>query len=67
MAVTKQAAPTGVLVLLIASLLVGCTSITNETIADPSSSQSAAAVPGEKMSDDQRYAPGPMGSGNVRW
>ena len=63
----KQVAPTGVLVLLIAFLLAACTSTTSETISDPSSSQSGAAVPGEKMSDDQRYAPGPMGSGNVRW
>jgi len=62
--VIKQVALTGVLVLLIASLLAGCTS---ETLSDPSSSQSGAAVPGEKMSDDQRYAPGPMGSGNVKW
>jgi len=65
--VIKQVALTGVLVLLIVSLLAGCTSMTSETISDPSSSQSGAAVPGEKMSDDQRYAPGPMGSGNVRW
>ena len=63
----KQVALKGILLLLIASLLAGCTSMTNETISDPSSSQSGAAVPGEKMSDDQRYAPGPMGSGNVRW
>ena len=63
----KQVALTGVLVLLIASLLAGCTSMTNETLSEPSSSQSAAAVPGEKMSDDARYAPGPMGSSNVRW
>ena len=61
----KQVATTGVLVLLIAFLLGACTS--GETLSDPSSSQSGAAVPGEKMSDDQRYAPGPMGSGNVRW
>ena len=63
----KQVALKGILLLLIASLLAGCTSMTNETISDPSSSQSGAAVPGEKMSDDQRYGPGPMGSGNVRW
>jgi hypothetical protein len=63
--VIKQAASTSVLVLLIAFLLVACTS--NETISSPSSSQSGAAVPGEKMSDDGRYAPGPMGSSNVRW
>ncbi|HEY2681049.1 MAG TPA: hypothetical protein VGI59_06970 [Candidatus Udaeobacter sp.] len=65
--VIKQAAPIGVLVLLIASLLAGCTSMTNDTISEPSASQSGAAVPGEKMSDDQRYSPGPMGSGNVKW
>jgi hypothetical protein len=65
--VIKQAAPTGVLVLLIAFLLVACASPTNDTISSPSSSQSAAAVPGEKMSDDERYAPGAMGSSNVRF
>jgi outer membrane biogenesis lipoprotein LolB len=61
--VIKQVATKGVLVLLIAFLLAACTS----TISDPSASQSASAVPGEKMSDDERYAPGPMGSSNVRW
>jgi hypothetical protein len=61
----KQAAVAGVLVLLIAFLLIACTS--TETISSPSASQSAAAVPGEKMSDDERYAPGPMGSSSVRW
>jgi hypothetical protein len=65
--VIKQAATAGVLVLLIAFLLVACTSPTNDAISDPSSSQSAAAVPGEKTSDDERYAPGPMGSSNVRF
>jgi hypothetical protein len=65
--VIKQVATTGVLVLLITFLLVACASTTSETLSDPSSSQSGAPVPGEKMSDDQRYAPGPMGSGNVRW
>jgi hypothetical protein len=65
--VIKQAALLGVLVLLIACLLIACTSTTGETISSPSSSQSSAAVPGEKMSDDERYAPGPMGSSNVRW
>ena len=65
--VIKQIATTGVLVLLIAFFLAACTSITEETLSDPSSSQSGAAVPGEKASDDDRYAPGPMGSGNVRW
>jgi hypothetical protein len=63
--VIKQMALTGILVLLIASLLASCAS--NETLSDPSSSQSGAAVPGEKMSGEERYAPGPMGSGNVKW
>jgi hypothetical protein len=65
--VIKQTAPTGGLILLIAFLLVACTSTTDETISSPSASQSAAAVPGEKMPDDGRYAPGPMGSSSVRW
>ncbi|HEY3659928.1 MAG TPA: hypothetical protein VGK91_01735 [Candidatus Udaeobacter sp.] len=63
----KQVAMTVVLVVILASLLAGCTSMTTETLSDPSSSQSGAAVPGEKMSDDQRYAPGAMGSANVKW
>jgi hypothetical protein len=65
--VIKQVATTGVLVLLIAFLLAACTTPTGETFSEPSASQSGAAVPGEKMSDDQRFAPGPMGSGNVKW
>jgi hypothetical protein len=65
--VIKQSALTAGVVLLITFLLFGCTSTTDETLASPSSSQSGAAVPGEKMSDDQRYAPGPMGSSSVRW
>jgi hypothetical protein len=65
--VIKQAALRGVLLLLIAFLLAACTSQTGETLSDPSSAQSGAAVPGEKMSGEDRYAPGPMGSGNVKW
>jgi hypothetical protein len=65
--VIKQAGLTGILVLLIAILLAACASPTNDTISGPSASQSATAVPGEKMPDDQRYGPGPMGSSNVRW
>jgi hypothetical protein len=65
--VIKKAALTGVLVLLIAFLVGACTSVTNDTLSGPSSSESGAAVPGEKMSDEERYAPGPMGSSNVRW
>jgi hypothetical protein len=64
--VIKQTALIGVLVLFIAFLLIGCAS-TGETLSDPSSAQSGAAVPGEKMSGDERYAPGPMGSSNVRF
>ena len=64
--VMRQASLAGVLVLFIAFLLIGCAS-TGETLSDPSSAQSGAAVPGEKMPDDERYAPGPMGSSNVRF
>ena len=63
----KQAALTGVLVLLIVLLLADCTSPTDETISARSASQSAAAVPGEKTPDEDRYAPGPMGSSSVHW
>jgi hypothetical protein len=62
----KRVATTGVLVLLIAFLLGACTSVTNDTLSGLSSSQSGAAVPGEKADGDDRYAPGAMG-GNVRW
>jgi hypothetical protein len=65
--VIKEAAPIGILTLLIAFLLVACTATTDETLSSPSPSQSAAAVPGEKTPDDERYAPGPMGSSSVRW
>jgi hypothetical protein len=65
--VIKQAVFIGALVLLIGFLLIGCTSTNDETLANPSSSQSGAAVPGEKMPDDQRYGAGPMGSSTVRW
>jgi hypothetical protein len=66
--VIKQVALTGVVVLLIAFLLAACMSPpTDETTASPSSSQSAAPVPGEKMSDEERYSPGPMGSSTVHW
>ena len=65
--VIKQVALTGALVLLIAFLLYACTSPTEDTSTSPASSQSTAAVPGEKMPDDERYAPGPMGSSSVRW
>jgi hypothetical protein len=65
--VIKQATLAAVLVLMITFLLIACTSTTDETLSSPSSSESGAAVPGEKMSDDGRYAPGPMGSGTVHW
>lgn len=63
----KQAALTGILVLLIAFLFAACAP-TNDTISSPASaSDFGSSVPGEKLPDDQRYGPGPMGSGNVRW
>jgi len=65
--VIKQAAVKGVLFLLIAFLLYACASSGDKIISGPSPSQSTAAVPGEKMSDDERYAPGPMGSSSVHW
>jgi len=65
--VIKQAALTGVLVLLIALLLPACTSTSDETFSNPAASQTGTAVPGEKASGDERYAPGPMGSSSVRW
>jgi hypothetical protein len=65
--VIKKSALTGVLVLLIVFLLAACASEATDTLSGPSSSDSGAAVPGEKMSDDGRYAPGPMGSSTVHW
>jgi hypothetical protein len=65
--VIKKNTLTGVLVLLIAFLLGACSSVTNDTLSGPSPSESGAAVPGEKMSDEERYAPGPMGSSSVKW
>jgi hypothetical protein len=65
--VIKQAALTGVVFSLVGILLSACTSSTEGTTASSSASQSTAAVPGEKMPDDDRYAPGPMGSSSVRW
>ena len=65
--VIKQAALTGVVVVLVGFWLSACTSPTEDTVASPSASQSTAVVPGEKMPDDDRYAPGPMGSSSVRW
>lgn len=63
----KHAAVMRILVLLIAFLLGACASATNDSISSPAASDSSSAVPGEKMPDDQRYGPGPMGSSNVRW
>jgi PBP1b-binding outer membrane lipoprotein LpoB len=65
--VVKQPIETAVLIWLIALLLSACTSPSDDTISSQSSSQSAATVPGEKMTDDERFAPGAMGSSNVRW
>jgi hypothetical protein len=67
--VIKLAALAGVLVGLISFLLIACTSDTEETLlSKPATSQySSVDVPGEKMGDDGRVAPGPMGSANVHW
>ena len=63
----KEVALTGALVLMMTFLLGACTSPTNDTLSGPSAAETAAAVPGEKLGGDERYAPGPMGSSNVRW
>lgn len=60
----KQAALTGVLVLLIAFLLSACATSGDEA----TTSGSTATVPGEKMSDEGRVTPGAAGSSaNVHW
>jgi hypothetical protein len=64
----KQVAKSGVLVLLMACLLSACASSGDETTGNGLSSRSTATVPGEKMSGDEGFAPGPPGSsGSVRW
>ena len=65
--VIKQAVLAGLLTLLIALLLSACASSGDGSTTTESGSSSTAAVPGEKASDDNRYAPGPMGSSSVRW
>jgi starvation-inducible outer membrane lipoprotein len=63
----KRFALCAALFLAIAFLISACAS-RDEALTDESASQSAATVPGEKMSDDGGYAPGPPGSsGSVRW
>jgi len=66
--VIKQAALTGVLVLLIAFLLSACATSGDEATTGESTSQSSATVPGEKMSDEGRVTPGaPGSSASVHW
>jgi hypothetical protein len=63
----KRFALCAALFLAIAFLMSACAS-RDEATTDESASQSTATVPGEKMSDDGSYAPGPPGSsGSVRW
>jgi len=63
----KRFALCAALLLTIAFLMSACAS-RDEATTDESAPQSAATVPGEKMSDDGSYAPGPPGSsGSVRW
>jgi hypothetical protein len=53
---------------LATTFLISACASRDEAVTDESASQSAATVPGEKMSDDGSYAPGPPGSsGSVRW
>jgi predicted small secreted protein len=66
--VIKQAALTGVLLLLIALLLSACATSGEEATTTGSTSESTATVPGEKMSDEGRVTPGAAGSSaSVHW
>jgi hypothetical protein len=63
----KRFASCAVFFLATTFLISACAS-QDEAITDESASQSAATVPGEKMSDGGSLAPGPPGSsGSVRW
>jgi starvation-inducible outer membrane lipoprotein len=65
--VIKRFALCGILFLAIAFLLTACAT-SDETISDPSTSQSAASVPGEKIPDNGSFTPGPPGSsGSIHW
>jgi hypothetical protein len=64
-AVNHRFAMCTVLFLVIALLLSACASSEEPTTSE-SAPQSTGTVPGEKMSDDGRYAPGPAG-GSVHW
>jgi len=66
--VTKRAGLSGILILLVAVLLSACASSGDEATTGESTSQSSAAVPGEKMSDEGRVTPGaPGSSASVHW
>jgi hypothetical protein len=66
-AVAKRFALPAVLFLAIAFLISACVS-RDEEISEQSGSQSAARVPGEKISDEGAFTPGPPGSsGSVHW
>jgi hypothetical protein len=57
-------------ILVIVSLLSGCTTSSDSMSADSPSSAatSGTPVPGEKTSDDGRFSPGgPGASGSVHW
>lgn len=61
---TKRAALTGVLLLLIALLLSACATSGEEA----TTSGSTPTVPGEKISDEGRVTPGAAGSSaRVNW
>jgi hypothetical protein len=66
--VINRTALSGLVLLVIAFLFSACASTTDEATTGESSSQSSAAVPGEKMSDEGRLTPGaPGSSASVHW
>ncbi|PYL09952.1 MAG: hypothetical protein DME33_02870 [Verrucomicrobia bacterium] len=63
----KRIAIPAVLLLIIAFIISACASRDEET-SERSSLQSAAPVPGEKISGEDSFVPGaPGSSGTVRW
>ena len=64
----KRFAQCALFFLAIVFLISACASPDEATTTEHSTSQTTATVPGERMSDDGRYAPGPLGSaGSVHW
>jgi starvation-inducible outer membrane lipoprotein len=63
---TQRFALRTVLFFVIALLLSACAT-SEDTLTGESVSQSGTPVPGEKMSDDQKFAPSGPAGGSVRW